>query len=161
MSTKVIYTILPRRVGVGGRMAEVEVLVLFVLLAILWISRDPKESPGWASLFMKGYDGTSGGSKATLSTHYSAEHTQFFFPLSVCVPVCLCLSVCLSACPFVSSLCLTLLARISVGLSPTYLSLCLCLCLCLSVCLSVSLSVSFFVFLMSKLNLFLVCSNVS
>ncbi|KAL8594480.1 hypothetical protein ACOMHN_024925 [Nucella lapillus] len=36
-------------------MAEIEVLVLFVIVAVLWISRDPKESPGWGSLFLKGY----------------------------------------------------------------------------------------------------------
>ncbi|XP_076452387.1 Na(+)/citrate cotransporter-like isoform X2 [Babylonia areolata] len=37
------------------RMAEVEILVLFVFLAIMWISRDPKETPGWGSWFMSGY----------------------------------------------------------------------------------------------------------
>ncbi|KAK7506048.1 hypothetical protein BaRGS_00002770 [Batillaria attramentaria] len=36
-------------------MAEAEVTALFIFLAIMWISRDPKESPGWAVWFMPGY----------------------------------------------------------------------------------------------------------
>ncbi|KAK7087465.1 Na(+)/citrate cotransporter-like [Littorina saxatilis] len=36
-------------------LAEMEVAALFCLLAILWISRDPKQVPGWAELFSKGY----------------------------------------------------------------------------------------------------------
>ncbi|BFZ18249.1 hypothetical protein BsWGS_21288 [Bradybaena similaris] len=36
-------------------LAEVEVLILFVCLAILWISRDPGESPGWGRWFSKDY----------------------------------------------------------------------------------------------------------
>ncbi|KAK7088007.1 Na(+)/citrate cotransporter-like [Littorina saxatilis] len=36
-------------------MAEIEVTILFVLLAAMWISRDPKERPGWSSWFMAGY----------------------------------------------------------------------------------------------------------
>ncbi|CAG5120254.1 unnamed protein product [Candidula unifasciata] len=34
-------------------MAEIEVLILFIVLAVLWISRDPKESPGWTGWFIK------------------------------------------------------------------------------------------------------------
>ena len=107
-------------------MAEVEVLVLFVLLAILWISRDPKESPGWASLFMKGYDGTSGVSKATLFTHYSAEQNSIFLP-SVCL--CACLSVCLPV--LLSPLYVSLCLPVYLSVSPPFLSVCLSVYLCL------------------------------
>lgn len=36
-------------------MAELMVTILFIFLAVMWISRDPKETPGWAEWFMKGY----------------------------------------------------------------------------------------------------------
>ncbi|XP_076434734.1 Na(+)/citrate cotransporter-like isoform X2 [Babylonia areolata] len=35
--------------------SEVETLVLFVFLALIWITRDPKFVPGWAVLFEDGY----------------------------------------------------------------------------------------------------------
>lgn len=39
--------------------AETLVLINFILLAILWITRDPGFIPGWADLFEKGYVGDS------------------------------------------------------------------------------------------------------
>ncbi|XP_070204151.1 solute carrier family 13 member 2-like [Littorina saxatilis] len=36
-------------------LAEMEVAGLFCVLAVLWISRDPKQTPGWSTWFIKGY----------------------------------------------------------------------------------------------------------
>ena len=56
------------------------VLADFVLLALLWISRDPKFVPGWGTLFAPGYvtDGTTGAFMAILLFLLPAD------PLAVC-----------------------------------------------------------------------------
>ncbi|PVD31361.1 hypothetical protein C0Q70_06773 [Pomacea canaliculata] len=55
--TKAVKKVIMEEWKSMGRMtmAEGQVLVLFVFLAVMWISRDPRESPGWTEWFMKGY----------------------------------------------------------------------------------------------------------
>ena len=45
----------------AARYAEVVVLVLFVLLALLWLFREPRFIPGWASVFR-----SDGGARSSL-----------------------------------------------------------------------------------------------
>ncbi len=46
-----IFILIIMMVNVSCRYAEVLLLVMFILLVLLWFTRDPKFIPGWSSLF--------------------------------------------------------------------------------------------------------------
>nr|KAG5700352.1 hypothetical protein BaRGS_029604 [Batillaria attramentaria] len=60
--------------------AEIETLVLFILLALMWISRDPKFVSGWSALFEEGYvtDATGAILIAVLFFILPCERPQIF-----------------------------------------------------------------------------------